>query len=107
MDACPNQSFFAYFKENMEGLGLDTPASLFNTQAKAAWTVGSILGAIKTLGKGATLAEIAGATTGLEKLVALNAASAVYLLCRRSGRELCRGYRAIFILRHVDRRCDV
>jgi hypothetical protein len=78
MNACPNQSFFSYFKENMEALGLDVPTSLFNTQTKAAWTIGSILGAVKTLGKGATLSEIAGATTGLERLAVLNAVSAAY-----------------------------
>lgn len=78
MDSCNNQSFYTYFQENMEELGLDVPKTLFNTQAKAAWTIGSILGAIKTLGAGATLHEIARATTGLEKLAVLNAASAAY-----------------------------
>lgn len=78
MDACPNQSFFSYFKENMEALGLDVPTSLFNTQTKAAWTIASLLTAIKMLGKNATLAEIAGATTGLEKLAVLSSGQALF-----------------------------
>ena len=78
MDSCANQNFFPYFKENMEALGLSVPTTLFENQTKASWTLGSILGAIKTLGKDATIREIIGATTGLEKLAVLNAADAAY-----------------------------
>ncbi|AXE21842.1 hypothetical protein DR864_28645 (plasmid) [Runella rosea] len=44
------KSFFEYFKENMDALGLPAPNSLFATQAAATSTASAILNAIKTLG---------------------------------------------------------
>lgn len=67
------QDFYGYFKENMEAMGLSVPASLFNTQAETAALITTMLTAFKTLGKNATVAELVGATTGLEKLLVLGA----------------------------------
>lgn len=74
---CTNQeSFYAYFKENMNALGLPAPEGLFNSVGTAVGTASTILGTIDTLGKGATMLEIAGATVALEKLAVLGAMSA-------------------------------
>jgi hypothetical protein len=80
MASCKQQKFYGYFKENMEGLGLNVPSSLFYTQAEAAALLTTLLTALKTLGKTATLAELAGATTGLEKLLVLGAVRASYYI---------------------------
>lgn len=74
--SCENQDFYGYFRENMEALGLSVPASLFATQEKAVATLSVMLGGLKSLGKGATVAELVGATTNLEKLLVVGTLSA-------------------------------
>lgn len=68
--------FNKYFTENMSGLGLVVPGSLFDNSEKAIATATTMAAAITQLGKGATVAEIVGATTGLEKLLVVGAMSA-------------------------------
>lgn len=72
--------FLKYFTENMKGLGLDVPTTLFATKEKAIETITAISAALKTLGRSATMAEIVGATTGLEMLMVAGAASASFYL---------------------------
>lgn len=60
--------FKKYFTQNMKSLGLPVPTSLFDTYQAAIATATTLLGTLATLGKGATMAEIIGATVGLEKL---------------------------------------
>jgi hypothetical protein len=72
------QDFCGYFKENMDGLGLDVSQSLFATQVKAIETITIMLAAIKAVGAKATIGELTGATIGLEKLAVIGALSASY-----------------------------
>ncbi len=63
-----NGDFRKYFNENMKGLNLPVPSTLFGSFTAAVTNAGLILEALKTLGKRATMAEIIKATTGLERL---------------------------------------
>jgi hypothetical protein len=72
--------FNKYFKENMQALGMPVPTGLFGTFSTAIATATTMLSAIKTLGAGATVAELIGATVGLEKLaVASSLLASVYV----------------------------
>lgn len=64
-----SRNFKKYFAENMHDLGLKTPSDYFDTVASAISTGQLVAKTPDTLGKGATLEELAGATTGLEKLM--------------------------------------
>ncbi|REE21200.1 hypothetical protein B0G71_4352 [Paraburkholderia sp. BL27I4N3] len=66
------------FQQNMSALGLPAPSSLFGSIQAAASNVATMLGALKTLGPGATVAEIIGATTALEALSVVGALSASF-----------------------------
>ncbi|WLQ15406.1 hypothetical protein O5O45_05670 [Hahella aquimaris] len=68
--------FYKYFKENMDALGMPAPDSLFNSFTAAVSTVSTITSALNTLGSGATMAEIVGATTGLEALMVIGSIGA-------------------------------
>lgn len=71
--------FYKYFKQNMDALGLPVPSQLFDTFTVAVTNAGVMLEALKTFGKNATVAELVGATTGLEKLkVAGSLGAALY-----------------------------
>ncbi|WP_348945257.1 hypothetical protein ABHF33_01205 [Chitinibacter sp. FCG-7] len=92
--------FKKYFKENMDELGLPFPTSLFDTYNTAIATATTLVSALKTLGKGATMAELIGATTGLELLaVAASIGAAAYTgavigsIAVASGRSLGCGAR--------------
>ncbi len=61
-------TFSKHFNANMKALGLPVPTTLFDSAAAAISNVGLMLDALNTLGKGATVAELVKATTGLEKL---------------------------------------
>ncbi len=61
-------NFKKYFDQNMKELGAPSPSSLFDTYQKAIGTAAILVGTLHKLGKGATIAELIGATTGLEKL---------------------------------------
>ncbi|CAE6802871.1 hypothetical protein R75461_05272 [Paraburkholderia nemoris] len=66
------------FTANMNALGLPAPSSLFGSIQAAASNVATMLGALKTLGPGATVAELIGATTALEVLSVVGALSASF-----------------------------
>ncbi len=65
--------FYKYFKENMDGLGLATPESLFSNSQLAVSTASTLLALIDKFGKKVTVAEMIGAGTTIEKLTALGA----------------------------------
>lgn len=71
-------TFYDYFKENMEDLGLPAPDTLFKTVGAAVGSVSAILAVIDKLGKTATIGEIIGATTGLELLGAIAGLTAAF-----------------------------
>lgn len=73
-----SSDFYKYFKENMDGLGLDCPETLFNSNGTAIQTATIILTAIKQYGRNVTMAELIGAGTGLEKLIYLGTLRASY-----------------------------
>ena len=60
--------FAKHFNANMKALGLPVPTTLFDSAAAAISNAGVMIEALKTLGRGASVAELIKATTGLEKL---------------------------------------
>lgn len=68
--SCP--SFKAAFQKNMAALHLPAPDSLFSTYTTAMTNASAMLGALSKLGADATVAEMIGATTGLEVLAAIS-----------------------------------
>ena len=76
--SCNQRSFYSYFKENMDGLGLPAPENLFGTISSATATAATILSQIDKFGKAVTVGEIIGATTTLEKLGVIGALSASF-----------------------------
>ncbi|CAH2907494.1 MAG: hypothetical protein PPHEMADM_0011 [uncultured Paraburkholderia sp.] len=66
------------FQQNMTALGLPVPSSLFGSIQAAASNVATMLSALKTLGPGATVGELIGATTALEALSVVGALSASF-----------------------------
>lgn len=96
----------------MEALGLPVPSTLFDTYQTAIATASTLVGTLATLGKGATMAELIGATVGLEKLaVAASIGAAAYTgavigsIAIASGRFLSCGGRMsdLFIFLHQNR----
>ncbi|WDR88695.1 hypothetical protein [Burkholderia ambifaria] len=75
---CP--SFYTAFRENMTALGLDAPASFFGTYQTAVGTLTLMLQPLATLGADATVAELIGATVGLEKLMVVGAIGASFYI---------------------------
>lgn len=71
-------SFYDYFKENMDSLGLPAPVTLFSTAQTAVANVTIILAHIDKFGKAVTVAEVAGAATKLEKLGVVGTLSASF-----------------------------
>lgn len=77
MSQCYNSGDFRkYFTENMKDLGLPVPTSTFDTYATAVATASAMVGALGTLGKTATMAELVGATLVTEKFLVLGAIGA-------------------------------
>ncbi|WP_321419234.1 hypothetical protein [uncultured Desulfobacter sp.] len=101
MNHCYNSGDFKkYFNENMKALGLPVPSTLFDTYQTAVATASTLVGTLATLGKGATIGELIGATVGLEKLaVAASFGAAAYTgavigsIAVAIGRVLGRGSR--------------
>ena len=99
--ACYNEGDFKkYFAENMSELGLPVPTSLFDTYQTAIATASTLVGTLSTLGKGATIGELIGATVGLEKLAVAAALGAsaytgavIGSIAVASGRSLACGSR--------------
>lgn len=70
MNQCYNSGDFEkYFTENMNALGAPVPTGLFDSYEKAIGTAATLVGTLHQLGKGATMAELVGATVGVEKLM--------------------------------------
>jgi hypothetical protein len=74
------RSFYDYFRESMQSVGLDAPQSVFSTQEKAVATVSLISGAIAKFGTGVTVAELIGAGVLTEKLLVVGTLSACFYL---------------------------
>ncbi|MDC6126498.1 hypothetical protein PPH41_00510, partial [Burkholderia gladioli] len=62
-------TFSKAFEQNMVALNMPVPNGLFVTLQTAIGTASTMLGAIKTIGADATVAELVGATTELEALM--------------------------------------
>lgn len=70
--------FYRYFKENMEGLGLPAPETLFGTLQASVANATVILSQIDKFGKAVTIGELIGAGTRLEGLGVVAACSAAF-----------------------------
>ncbi|WP_425496071.1 hypothetical protein [Paraburkholderia agricolaris] len=78
--ACTGAGFYRAFKDNMDALGLDVPASISTAPANVLARIGAMIAAAEKLGKTATVGEILGATTASEKLLAFGAMYASFWL---------------------------
>lgn len=101
--------FKKYFTENMNALGLPAPQNLFDSYSTAVANAALMAEALRTLGKGATIGELVGATTGLEKLKVAAAFGASYYvgavigsIAIASGRSLGCGYRISDMVSFLD-----
>jgi ABC-type branched-subunit amino acid transport system substrate-binding protein len=70
--------FYKYFKENMDGLGLPAPETLFGTLQAATGNAVVLLTQIDKFGKAVTIADLIGAGTRLEALATIGACSAAF-----------------------------
>jgi hypothetical protein len=70
--------FYKYFKENMDGLGLPAPESLFGTVQAAVGSASVILGMVDKFGKRVTVGELIGAGTRLEGLAVISTCAAAF-----------------------------
>jgi hypothetical protein len=70
--------FYKYFKENMAGLGLPAPESLFGTLQAAVGSASVLLGMVDKFGKRVTVGELIGAGTRLEGLAVISACAAAF-----------------------------
>ncbi|MAA76143.1 MAG: hypothetical protein CMN28_15740 [Salinisphaeraceae bacterium] len=81
MTACYRDGDFGkYFRENMAGLGLPVPATLFDNFNAAVANATLMANTLSTLGAGATVGEVIGATVALEKLGVVAGLGASYYL---------------------------
>lgn len=71
-------NFYQYFKENMDGLGLPAPKTLFGSMQTAVGSATVILTQIDKFGKSVTIGELIGAGTRLEGLGVIAACSAAF-----------------------------
>ena len=104
--------FKKYFTENMNDLGAPVPSGLFDSYQKAIGTTALLVGTLSKLGKGATIAELVGATVGAEKLMVAGAfGAAAYTgfvigsIAVASGRSLSCGSRIsdMFVFAHQNK----
>ena len=72
------KTFYGYFKENMESLGLPAPDTLFGTLATATATISAIVASVEKFGTAVTIGELIGAGILSEKLLAIATLSAAY-----------------------------
>jgi hypothetical protein len=70
--------FYQYFKENMDGLGLPAPETLFGSLQAAVGNAAIFLSHIDKFGRGTTVRELCVAGTRLEKLGVVATLSASY-----------------------------
>lgn len=71
-------AFYTYFKENMDGLGLPAPESLFGTVQAAVGSASVMLGMVDKFGQRVTIGELIGAGTRLEGLGVISACAAAF-----------------------------
>ena len=71
-------TFYMYFKENMEGLGLPAPEGLFGSLSAAVGNAAAILSQIDKFGTNVTIREIIGAGTKLEGLGVIGGCAAAF-----------------------------
>ncbi|WP_041742650.1 hypothetical protein [Collimonas fungivorans] len=102
--------FYDYFKENMEGLGLPAPRSLFGSVQMAVANASIILSQIDKFGKAVTIGELIGAGTRLEGLGIIAACSASFYvgavigsIAVATGRSLASGTSMADILHTANR----
>jgi len=70
--------FYVHFRENMEGMGLPAPETLFGTLQAAVANATVILSQIDKFGRAVTLGELIGAGTRLEGLGVVAGCSAAF-----------------------------
>ncbi|MFV2055403.1 MAG: hypothetical protein ACC707_03005 [Thiohalomonadales bacterium] len=94
--------FKLYFIENMQALHLPIPSTYFDSYNMAIANAMVMIETLKSLGSGATVAELIGATIGLEKLkIAAAFGAAAYVgatigsIAVASGRSLGCGSRIV------------
>ncbi|AKE03965.1 MULTISPECIES: hypothetical protein [Burkholderia] len=102
MVACPG--FYTAFRDNMAASGLDAPASLFGTYQTAVGTLTLLLQPLAKLGAGATVAELIGATVGLEKLMVVGALGASFYIGAAIGSLIVAADNAMVCTSGVDAR---
>jgi hypothetical protein len=73
-----DKSFYYYFKENMNALGLPAPESLFGNVASAAANTTAIVAAVEKFGSGVTISELVGAGTLSEGLIVVGGCTAAF-----------------------------
>ena len=71
-------SFYQYFKENMESMGLPAPQTLFSSVTSAVATATTLLSQIDKFGRHVTIGELLRAGTKLEQLAIVGACSAAF-----------------------------
>lgn len=64
MPKTSEKTFYSYFKENMDALGLPAPASLFGTLTAAVSSIGAMSNYVKTFGTSVTIREMIVALPG-------------------------------------------
>lgn len=70
--------FYRYFKENMDGLGLPAPETLFGNLQMAVGNAAILLSHIDKFGKSVKVGELIGAGTRLERLGMIATLSATF-----------------------------
>jgi hypothetical protein len=73
-----DKTFYGYFKENMKGLGLPAPETLFGTLTTATATTAAIVAAVEKFGTAVTVGELIGAGSLSEVLIEIAALSAAF-----------------------------
>lgn len=71
-------TFYRYFKENMEALGLPAPEALFGNLQTAVTSASAILAGIDKFGTKVTIGELIGAGTRVEQLTVVSGCLAAY-----------------------------
>ncbi|AKJ32223.1 hypothetical protein [Caldimonas brevitalea] len=100
--------FYAYFKQNMDSLGLPAPESLFGQVQQAVNNTSTLLAQVDRFGTAVTLREISGAGSKLEVLSVLGGFSAAFYvgavigsLAVATGRSLAGGTSLADVLLHA------
>jgi hypothetical protein len=81
MDRCPKQpSWFSYFKENMEALGLAVPTSWYGAQTVVTGAISSLVSVHARFGSRVTVGELVKAGTKADAMVVIFGMSASWYL---------------------------